>query len=148
MRALSTLTLLAVFILVHSDVQLGQLALRNEENFAREFTERGRQIRAILETPLIRDLLKREIDYPTTAEATMTEERLVAKILENSETIFGQLDREASGQCLADMQTYFADLANESDYAWQSEYILYKPPIDTSKGSNHVFKRYYQLSQV
>lgn len=111
---------LVVFALTFASPR-SQTVLRNEDNFVRQFKEQEGKMKATLESPFVRDLLERESLDPTSAETTLTEERLAAEIVRNMETIYGELEGQAVFPCFDDIQTYFTNLSSEADYAWQSE---------------------------
>lgn len=104
----------------------GEWMMRNEANFASAFKEREHEMHKVFDSPLIHDLIERERSYPLTAETLMTEERFAMKVLEDSDTIYSQLEGKVLARCLADIGTYLGNLSDGASYAWQSEshYIL------------------------
>ncbi|XP_071839750.1 O-acyltransferase like protein-like [Apostichopus japonicus] len=97
----------------------GEWMMRNEANFASAFKEREHEMHKVFDSPLIHDLIEKERSYPLTAETLMTEERFAMKVLEDSDTIYSQLEGEVLARCLADIGTYLGNLSDGASYAWQ-----------------------------
>ncbi|PIK55373.1 putative nose resistant to fluoxetine protein 6 [Apostichopus japonicus] len=97
----------------------GEWMMRNEANFASAFKEREHEMHKVFDSPLIHDLIERERSYPLTAETLMTEERFAMKVLEDSDTIYSQLEGKVLARCLADIGTYLGNLSDGASYAWQ-----------------------------